>query len=113
MENKAKKQGEIETPQRRALAEANDDWSRANAAANRAIDAMAIIPQTEPLYKELEAELAIAKAERIEAGDRISALSLAVIAARRQVANTPSVQYQPGLDFSGSSVGLTTVEDER
>lgn len=73
----------IITPeQSRALSDANDDWARANAAANRAIDGMAIIPQREPLYKELEADLAIAKADRTEAGERIDAISAAIIAAQ-------------------------------
>ena len=67
--------------QSRELSEANDDWARANAAANRAFHGMAIIPPWEPLYKELEQELAIAEADRIEAGYRIDAISKSIIEA--------------------------------
>lgn len=80
----------VTTPeQSRALADANDDWSRANTAANRAIDAMALIPHTEPLYRELKQELAIAKADRAVAGDRISAISKQIIDARAAVGTLP------------------------
>ena len=71
--------------QQRTLDDANDDWSRANTAANRAIDAMALIPHTEPLYQELKQELAIAKADRAVAGDRITAISKQIVDARAEV----------------------------
>jgi len=66
------------------LSAANKDWSRANTEARRAVHAMAIIPRTEPLYAELAAGLAAAKAARTEAGGRISALSLAILDEQRR-----------------------------
>ena len=67
------------------IANANDDWARANSEATRCIEAMAIIPRTGPLFAKLEAALEDASERRRDAGDRISSLSQKLLDARREI----------------------------
>lgn len=65
------------TETKQKLAEANNDWDRANRECKRLLDCMRLLDIEDPLYSKMLDSLAPAQERRKAAGDRIGAIFFA------------------------------------